>query len=274
MHYYKRNIGDYAKKAGRLSMLQHGSYTLLIDACYDREQFPTLAEAIEWSWASTEQEIEAVKFVLSKFFMLDGDVYVQHRIQEELAEYHGKSATNKRIAEEREAKRKVSSTTGARTVHEAPPNHKPLTINQEPVTTNHEPGTGKVVLDKPTTSVKTVWEKPNATGTRLPADWKPNLADIDYCKTERPDLLPSRVASNFYDYWIAIPGAKGRKLDWSATWRGWVRKESAASAGRTAAGNQRLSTAEQNALNNAEAMKILEGKPQTSDFDEMRTIDV
>ena len=46
MHYYKRNLGDYAKKAGRLSMLQHGSYTLLIDACYDREQFPTLEEAI------------------------------------------------------------------------------------------------------------------------------------------------------------------------------------------------------------------------------------
>ena len=87
MHYYKRNLGDYAKKAGRLSMLQHGSYTLLIDACYDREQFPTLEEAIEWTWASTTEEIEAVTFVLRKFFELTDGVYVQKRIQEEVAEY-------------------------------------------------------------------------------------------------------------------------------------------------------------------------------------------
>ena len=87
MHYYKRNLGDYAKKAGRLSMLQHGSYTLLIDACYDREQFPTLDEAIEWTWASTDEEVEAVKFVLRKFFTLESGTYIQKRIQEEIAEY-------------------------------------------------------------------------------------------------------------------------------------------------------------------------------------------
>lgn len=32
MHHYRRNIGDYHKKAGRLSILQHGVYNLL-DAC-------------------------------------------------------------------------------------------------------------------------------------------------------------------------------------------------------------------------------------------------
>lgn len=87
MHYYKRNLGDYAKKAGRLSMLQHGSYTLLIDACYDREQFPTLEEALDWAWASSAAEIEAVEFVLRKFFTLEDGRYVQKRIQEELLDY-------------------------------------------------------------------------------------------------------------------------------------------------------------------------------------------
>lgn len=88
MHYYKRNLGDYSKKAGRLSILQHGVYNLLIDACYDREKFPTLEDAIDWTWAGTTEEIEAVKFVLSKFFKLENGVYVQSRIQEEIAEYH------------------------------------------------------------------------------------------------------------------------------------------------------------------------------------------
>jgi len=133
MHYYKKNIGDYAKKAGRLTMLQHGAYTLLLDSCYDRERFPTLDEAIEWTWASTKEEIEAVTFVLKKFFLLEGDQYVQNRIREELANYHSNSETNKRIALEREAKRREKSTKRGATVNEPPPNHKPRTKNQEPI---------------------------------------------------------------------------------------------------------------------------------------------
>jgi uncharacterized protein YdaU (DUF1376 family) len=134
MHYYKRNLGDYAKKCGRLSMLQHGAYTLLIDSCYDREKFPTIDEALEWTWASTETEIEAVKFVLSRFFKLTEDgTYVQDRILMELLEYHAKADINKRIAIDRETKRKQTGTNRAPSVNEPTPNHKPETINQKPV---------------------------------------------------------------------------------------------------------------------------------------------
>jgi len=139
LNYYKRHIGDYAKKAGRLSMLQHGSYTLLIDACYDREQFPTLSEAIDWTWASSTAEIEAVEFVLSKFFTLVDDRYVQKRIAEEVARFHETSDTNQRIAKQREANRNEALTKRARSVNEAPPNHKPLTINQEPEEKREKP---------------------------------------------------------------------------------------------------------------------------------------
>lgn len=89
MHFYKKNLGDYAKKAGRLSILQHGVYNLLIDACYDRERFPTRDEAVDWVWASTPEEVQAVDFVLAKFFTLtEGGTYTQNRIQQELEEYH------------------------------------------------------------------------------------------------------------------------------------------------------------------------------------------
>jgi len=209
MHYYKRNIGDYSKKAGRLSMLQHGSYTLLIDACYDREKFPTLEEALEWTWASSAAEIEAVEFVLKKFFKLIDGVYVQTRIEEEIAEYHSKAETNKRIALQREANRRANSTNRAQDVDDSPPNHKPLTTNQEPETNNQ----------------KTVSKN---RGTRLPHDWHPTEEDTAFCKANRPDLRPSEVARGFYDYWIAIPGAKGCKLDWAATWRNWVRNHKGA----------------------------------------------
>ncbi len=140
MHYYKRNLGDYAKKAGRLSMLQHGSYTLLIDSCYDREQFPTLEQAIEWTWASSTEEIEAVKFVLSKFFVLSPDgTYIQDWILQELIEYHAKADINKRIAIDRETKRKENITNRVHTVNASTPNQEPITKNQEPRTNNQEP---------------------------------------------------------------------------------------------------------------------------------------
>lgn len=147
MHYYKRNIGDYSKKCGRLTMLQHGAYTLLMDACYDREKFPTLEEAIDWTWASTEAEVEAVKFVLNRFFKLSSDgEYVQDRILSELLEYAAKADTNKRIALEREAKRREKSTNREQPVNEAPPNHKPLTTNQEPRTNKEKKGASAEIV--------------------------------------------------------------------------------------------------------------------------------
>ena len=124
-------------------MLEHGAYTLLIDSCYDRERFPTLDDALDWTWARTDEEVEAVKFVLSKFFTLEGELYVQSRIQEELSAYHALSETNSRIAKEREEKRRKrkrseheACTNSEPIVNEAPPNQEPLTINHKPLTSN------------------------------------------------------------------------------------------------------------------------------------------
>lgn len=138
MHYFSRNIGDYHKKAGRLNMLQHGAYTLLMDACYDRERFPTFDEAIEWCWASTPEEVAAVEFVLKKFFKVEDGLYVQGTIREEVQKYQENCLINKEIAIKREQAKRDKK---ARTVieactneHEPAPNHKPITNNQEPLT--------------------------------------------------------------------------------------------------------------------------------------------
>lgn len=143
MHYYKRNIGDYHKKAGRLTMLEHGAYTLLMDACYDREIFPTKEQAIDWCWARSPEEIKAVEFVLQKFFTESGGIYEQSNIKETVSQYHETAERNKQIALEREENRRIARARivndKARSVHEAPPNHKPLTTNQEPLTNKQKP---------------------------------------------------------------------------------------------------------------------------------------
>jgi len=53
----------------------------------------------------------------------------------------------------------------------------------------------------------------------LPEDWK------SFCIQERHDLDPQQTFARFKDYWIAKPGKDGRKTDWLATWRNWVRNE-------------------------------------------------
>lgn len=143
MHYYKRHIGDYAKKAGHLSPLEHGVYNLIIDSYYDREQAPTLVEATRWARARTEDEKAAVQVVLDEFFTLENGRYHQKRINEELDAYHGKAETNRVIAVQREEQKRArkaneSSTNRAPEEHGSctagQPNHKPRTTNQEPLT--------------------------------------------------------------------------------------------------------------------------------------------
>jgi len=165
MHYYTRNLGDYAKKAGRLTMLQHGAYTLLLDSCYDREEFPTEEQAIEWTWASNPDEVQAVQFVLARFFIKNADgKYIQSRIAEEIEAYRIHGVQNRLIALSREArKNKRNSLAEALDTlrdkiknaplikshdawtqdieallktHEASPNQEPITNNQEPITKN------------------------------------------------------------------------------------------------------------------------------------------
>lgn len=62
-------------------------------------------------------------------------------------------------------------------------------------------------------------------GSRLPQDWTLPEEYENFCKAERPDLTPADVAARFADYWHGVAGAKGRKADWFATWRNWVRGE-------------------------------------------------
>ena len=70
--------------------------------------------------------------------------------------------------------------------------------------------------DSPTDKVKK--------GTRfamesLPDDWR------QFAVSERPQTDPEKSFQKFRDYWIAKPGKDGRKVDWFATWRNWIRRE-------------------------------------------------
>jgi hypothetical protein len=63
-----------------------------------------------------------------------------------------------------------------------------------------------------------------ATGHRLPDDWEPTQALRDAMDAECPGVDQWAQFVRFKDYWAAQAGAKGRKADWDATYRNWIRK--------------------------------------------------
>ncbi len=58
----------------------------------------------------------------------------------------------------------------------------------------------------------------------LPVEWGEDARSIAF-KAKQPisDHEIQHEADKFRDYWVAKPGAAGRKLDWRGTWRNWVR---------------------------------------------------
>ena len=77
------------------------------------------------------------------------------------------------------------------------------------------------------TETKTEKSRTATRGSRLPANWVPNKELAEWSKAERPDLDLRKVLEEFRDYWTSVAGSKGVKLDWDATWRNWVRKQTA-----------------------------------------------
>lgn len=60
-------------------------------------------------------------------------------------------------------------------------------------------------------------------GTRIPDDFAATAEMIVWAKENTP-LVGSKETAAFVDYWRGRAGASGRKTDWVATWRNWMRR--------------------------------------------------
>jgi uncharacterized protein YdaU (DUF1376 family) len=157
MNYYQHHIGDFNNATRHLSLIERAIYRDLLDMYYDTEQaidasnLDRLARRVQ---CSTEEQVNALKYVLDEFFNLDNGMYVNNRCEREIAEYHGKkkqaSDAGKASAAKRAAKKKKSSNGGSSndndqtnensTTVEAPLNEEQSdvqpTINHKPLTNN------------------------------------------------------------------------------------------------------------------------------------------
>jgi uncharacterized protein YdaU (DUF1376 family) len=128
LHYYQFNIGDYASHTRNLSLLEDLAYRRLLDEYYLHERpFNECITTVARQIGMRDQE-DAVGFVLTNFFVLQEEGWVNKRAEEELAKFRFKSEQASR-AGKASAERRLN----ARSTDVQPTN------NQEPITNNQEP---------------------------------------------------------------------------------------------------------------------------------------
>ena len=211
MHYYQHHIGDFIKDTSFLTNEEIGIYLKLLWIYYDTEK-PLPNNLFELSMKTrTRDNTEMLSGLLEMFFSFNTaeDCWHHNRCDNEIQNYKqqltiaskaGKASALKRALNKNPTGVQQAFNDGSTDVQPTN-NHKPITNNQ---------------LNKA------------QRGSRLAQDWVLTKSLGEWAQTERPDLDVRLVAEQFKDYWIAQPGQKGVKLDWSATWRNWVRNSKAA----------------------------------------------
>jgi hypothetical protein len=65
---------------------------------------------------------------------------------------------------------------------------------------------------------------PNARATRLPDNWRPPQTEVDKMRTECPTVDLKAEHLKFVDHYRSKAGPDATKVDWTATWRNWMRR--------------------------------------------------
>lgn len=246
MNYYRLHIGDYLRDTAHLSLLEHGAYARLLQVYYTREAPIADADKYRLIGARTPEERAAVDVVLAEFFVPADGAWVQSRCDREIAaakevgEDNAARKDNERERQRRHRERRKELFAALREHGEVPPFDTSterlsamlaLRTGNPPVTRDGRDGPRLSISQEPIAKKNQERESaPDGSplsagrGLRIPDDF-PDAEAIDWCRTERPDLDPAQLAAKFRDYWLGVPGQRGRKANWPATWRNFVRSE-------------------------------------------------
>ena len=210
MHYYSHHIGDFIKATARLSDSQAMAYLRILWLYYDKDGI--IEHDIEQIAFEVGSDPKTVELIIKTYFKIEGNFIKQYRCDKEIAGYLKKSTGGKEGANKRWNNKDSDSLPNGLPNADAMPTQCDPNANQEPITNNQEPVLKTVGVAKATKATRLKIES-------IPEDW------YNFCRSERPDLNPITVWDHFRDHWVSVPGQKGCKLDWFATWRNWVRNQ-------------------------------------------------
>ena len=220
MKHYPHHIGDFDRATRHLSRIERSIYRDLMDLYYDTESMLPLD--IRWICrrilATSNDESTGVQQVLNEFFDKTAAGWYHSRCEEELEKYRSNNSQKAEAGKASAAKRALmrQQALNARSTNDERQSNGDST-NQSTINQS---------------TIQPLKEKASPSGSRLAPDW--SLPDDwkTWAEQERPELDVLTQAASFADYWHGVAGAKGRKADWLATWRNWIRNSNAGSRPR------------------------------------------
>lgn len=218
--WFPLNVGDYLRDTQHLKLEEHGAYFKLLCHAWNHDGIiPSDMRRIgQILGVHTNKAKTLWGFVGGYWYQTQGG-YRQKRLDSELAKSVEISGKRRAAAE---ARHHANAPANAHTIHNP---HSLGVPKEEEKRASAPPARKKGTRWEPGITPENEWQK-----------WA-----VDQGIDERAVVLE---AIKFADYWCAVPGVKGIKLDWYATWRNWIRRSNG--NGRTTngsgnSGNGRLS---------------------------------
>ena len=216
MHWYKFNIGDYARSTRHLNQSEDLAYRRLIDLYYDKEK-PLISDVSKLARLIDMRENHTdIQAVLDDFFVLEDDGYHQSRMDNELVDYHGKAdqarangklgGRPKKPRTNQEETQRVNSANQEETGSKA--KQETTTINQQPGTNNQEQENNN---DKPKRKPKKRFSPPSLEEVKIHVIEKGYKFD--------PDAFLAHYESNG---WMV---GKNKMKCWKSACVGWSSRE-------------------------------------------------
>lgn len=160
MHFYKFNIGDYARSTRHLSNEEDLAYRRLLDMYYENEA----PIPVETQWVARRIRVasEVVQIVLEDMFELTEDGWKHARCEADIEEYQRNAERNRENGKRGGRPKSVSkkpkqNPVGSQSDASGNPNQTPNT-NHKPLTTNQEPIIEDMSSDDDRVSVKDIVE--------------------------------------------------------------------------------------------------------------------
>jgi len=217
--YYKWYWQDWRanRKTQRMGYVERGLYRELLDECWVEGSIPSdVASLAEICGCPKDVMANAWQVLESCFILVEGK-YINEKMEslrtEKDAERLAKSLSGKKGGDSKSLNIKGKKRIAKQVVASAKqvvasPNIEEKRREEERGTQNKTQKASRMIIES------------------LPEEWR------QFCEKARPDLNPAIVFDSFRDYWIGVAGAKGTKNDWLATWRNWVRRETASPANK------------------------------------------